>query len=232
MGVPCHSLGLPLWSWESPPPRVTLPPVPALLTGLWGPGESQREVSLGGLLGEPDLPGAGLHELHSLPALHRGQREMSPLVPRQGPALSLYIVYIETVIYISACLKYCINVNLPSEGRGDGSAPAAASAACVGVRVCAHVTLPLSSLLHPYSKKNPPKLRQSLDGWRGALDLGWQRRIPSAPPSLPRAPHPHVPVLFGGCSWFSRRLSHSSDPNRPWGSRRCWDSPGEHFVSS
>lgn len=112
---------------------------------------------------------------------------------------------------------------------------------CVGVRVCAHVTLPLSSLLHPYSKNIHPKIWESLDGWRGALDLGWQRRIPSAPPSLPvahtqrdapRAPHPHVPVLFGGCSWFSRRLSHSSDPNRPWGSRMCWDCPWEHFVSS
>lgn len=43
---------------------------------------------------------------------------------------------------------------------------------------------------------------------------------PSLTPSrmlLPRGPHPHVHVLFGGCSWFSRRLSHSSDPNRPWG---------------
>lgn len=41
---------------------------------------------------------------------------MSPLVLHHGLALSLYIVYIETVIYISACLKYCINVNLPSKG--------------------------------------------------------------------------------------------------------------------
>lgn len=113
----------PVTAWGSPcgpgsppyPESRCLLSLPSL-AGLWGPGESQREVSLGGLLGEPDLPGAGLHELHSLPALHRGQREMSPLVPRQGPALSLYIVYIETVIYISACLKYCINVNLPSEG--------------------------------------------------------------------------------------------------------------------
>lgn len=58
--------------------------------------------------------------------------------------------------------------------------------------------------------------------------MGWQRRsgIPSAPlfpalltPSgmLPGGPHPHVHVLLGGCSWFSRRLSHSSDPNRRWG---------------
>lgn len=83
------------------------------LAGFWGPGESQREVSFGRLLGEPDLPGAGLHELHSLPALHRGQREMSPCSAlHHGLALSLYIVYIETVIYISACLKYCINVKL------------------------------------------------------------------------------------------------------------------------
>lgn len=48
------------------------------LAGLRGLGESQREVSLGRLFSEPDIPGAGLHELHSLPALHRGQREMSP----------------------------------------------------------------------------------------------------------------------------------------------------------
>lgn len=112
-GVPCHSLGFPLGSWGSPLPRhAALMSLPSL-AGLWGPGESQREVSLGRLLGEPDLPGAGLHELHSLPALHRGQREMSPSgALRHGLALSLYIVYIETVIYISACLKYCINVKL------------------------------------------------------------------------------------------------------------------------
>lgn len=70
------------WGPESPPTpsRAALMSLPSL-AGLWGPGESQREVSLGRLLGEPDLPGAGLHELHSLPALHRGQREMSPPAP-------------------------------------------------------------------------------------------------------------------------------------------------------
>lgn len=123
---PCHSLGgSSVTAWSSPwgPGSPTTPSQAAFmslpsLAGLWGPGESQREVSLGRLLCEPDLPGAGLHELHSLPALHRGQREMSPPgALRHGLALSLYIVYIETVIYISACLKYCINVKL-STGEG------------------------------------------------------------------------------------------------------------------
>lgn len=94
--------------------------------------------------------------------------------------------------------------------------------------VCDTASL-LPSSIHPSSKNNTPKkLGGALDGWGGVLDLGWQRRsgIPSAPlfpalltPSgmLPRGPHPHVHVLLGGCSWFSRRLSHSSDPNRPWG---------------
>lgn len=42
---------------------------------------------------------------------------------------------------------------------------------------------------------------------------------PSLTPSrmLPPGPPPHVHVLFGGCSWFNRRLSHSSDPDHPWG---------------
>lgn len=163
-------------------------------------------------------------------------------MPRHGLALSLYIVYIETVIYISACLKYCINVNLPSEGEGMAAPGCQRSGVgCVGVCVCAHVTLPLSSLLHPYSKKTPPK-NPGEPGWveRG-VGLGMAEEDPlcSLLPALthtqrdaPRAPHPHVPVLFGGCSWFSRSLSHSSDPNRPRGSRMCWDCPWEHFVCS
>lgn len=40
---------------------------------------------------------------------------------------------------------------------------------------------------------------------------------PLFPVMLPHGPDLHVHVLFGGCSWFSRRLSQSSDPNRPWG---------------
>lgn len=40
---------------------------------------------------------------------------------------------------------------------------------------------------------------------------------PLFPVMLPHGPDLHVHVLFGGCSWFSSRLSQSSDPNRPWG---------------
>lgn len=122
--------------------------------------------------------------------------------------------------------------------------PLPALGACVGGCVCAHVTLPLSSLLHPYSEKNPPK-KPGEPGWaeRGVgLGMAEEERDPlCCPPpclwltpsgTLPHAPLPHVPVLFGGCSWFSRRLSHSSDPNHPWGSGLCWHCPWEHFVFS
>lgn len=79
---------------------------------------------------------------------------------------------------------------------------------------CDIATLQPSSI-HTAKKKSAQKPRRSLDGWRGVLDLGWQRR--SGIPSAPLFPVLHVHVLFDGCSWFSRRLSQSSDPNRPWG---------------
>lgn len=104
----------------------------------------------------------------------------------------------------------------------------------LGVRGCAHVTLPLSSL-HPsiQQKTSTRKAGRSRDWWGGVLDWGWQRRSGTPPaPIFPahvahtqrdsaRGPHPRVHVLFGGCSWFSRRLSHSSDPKPSLGSAGC-----------
>lgn len=49
----------------------------------------------------------------------------------------------------------------------------------LGVHVSSHVWHCHSpAFTHPYSKKNicPKKARRSLDGWRGVLGLGWQRR--------------------------------------------------------
>lgn len=109
----------------------------------------------------------------------------------------LYIVYRETVIYISACLKQCINVRNFSPGRGERMAsyllpsgtqvvrahrvPPQCRRASVCVSVCVHVALPLSSLhSHLYSKKKrkkkPKKQREAWMGGDGCWGLGWQRR--------------------------------------------------------
>lgn len=105
----------------------------------------------------------------------------------------------------------------------------------LGVR--ARVTLPLSSL-HPsiQQKKSAQKARRSLDGWRGVLDLGWQRRsgIPPAPLFPSHRSHP-----AGRCAVVLTRMSmsrlvvargltggcHSSDPNPPWGPWEALGSP-------
>lgn len=60
-----------------------------LSPGFWHPGSSQREIQVGGLLCESDLPGAGLSELRPVPALRRGQQEMkwspAPFPSTAGP---------------------------------------------------------------------------------------------------------------------------------------------------
>lgn len=115
----------------------------------------------------------------------------------------------------------------------------------LGARGCAHVTLPLSSL-HPSTqqKNSAQKARRSLDGWRGVLDLGWQRRsgIPPAPPFPARHSHPagHCPVVLTRMSMWclvvARGLAggcHIAQIQTvPGVSRRHWDCPWEHFVSS
>lgn len=113
---------------------------------------------------------------------------MSPLVPHHGLALSLYIVYIETVIYISACLKYCINVNLPTEGEGM-AALLAAGARGRGVRGGACVCACDTATLQPSSsiqQKHPPK-KTGEPGWveRG-MGLGMAEEDPlCSPPPCP-----------------------------------------------
>lgn len=115
--------------------------------------------------------------------------------------------------------------------------------ACVGVRVCAHVTLPLSSL-HPsiQQKTSTQKAGRSLDGWRGCWTAagrggaGSPLLLSSLPVARTRCspphPHPHVHCclvvargLAGGCHIAQIQTV-------PGVSRMCWDHPGEHFVSS
>lgn len=88
----------------------------------------------------------------------------------------------------------------------------------LGVRVCACVCACDTATLQPssiHTAKNFHPEKPGELGWveRGVgLGLAEEERdplcsalpCPSLTPSgtLPRAPHPHVSVLFGGCSWF------------------------------
>lgn len=119
-------------------------------------------------------------------------------------------------------------------------------APALGTRGCAHVTLPLSSL-HPSTqqKNSAQKAGRSLEGWRGVLDLGWQRRsrIPPAPPFPARRSHPAgccCPVVLTRmsmcCLVVARGLAggcHIAQIQTvPGVGRRHWDRPWELFVSS
>lgn len=94
------------------------------------------------------------------------------------------------------------------------------------VCVCDTATLLPSSIhpakiIHPKSQEEPWVERGV---GLGLAEEKWDSLCSSLPcPSLtpsrmlPPGPPPHVHVLFGGCLWFNRRLSHSSDPDHPWG---------------
>lgn len=115
----------------------------------------------------------------------------------------------------------------------------------VRVHVCSHVTLPLCSL-HPsiQQKNSAQNARRSLDGWRGVLDVGWQRRsgILAAPllPAPCSHPVPRCPGVLTRmtvcCSLVAHGLAggchRAHIQTVPGVSRMSWDCPWEHFVSS
>lgn len=120
------------------------------------------------------------------------------------------------------------------------------SRCCLGPgRAWVRVPPPLSSL-HPslQQKTSAQKAGRSLDGWRGALHLGRQRRsgIPPCPLLPARHSHPagRCPAVLTRmsvcCLVVARGLAGGSHIARvqtvPGVGRRHWGRPWEHFVSS